>query len=175
MKTDLLKPCVGCGGLFPVLENGATHRYMDSSAACWAAFSSLSDLLEPAAYNAIVVDIFAAQHPGLPSNQMINSVAIHLMVLHGIFEANFKPEQALWLRMRPGRSSRTAKHDRFHWLTPPSFAGCLTVADVMAAKTPLERSNLVQGWAKEVWEVWKAAHGLQVAAWFEKFVVSERL
>ncbi len=167
------EPCIGCGGLFPVLEGGATHRYMDSSAACWAAFNALPDVLEPTAFSAVLVDIFAIQHPGVLSNQAINSVAIHLMVLYGIFEANFKPEQAMWLRIRPGRFDSTKKHSRFHWLTPPSFANCLTVADVVAGKTSLERSSLVERWAREVWAVWKAAHGSQVAAWFEKFVVSE--
>lgn len=172
-----LEVCVGCGAVFPMLEGGATHRYMDSSAACWAAFGSLNDperLLEAAPFNALMVDAYAAQHPGTPSNQTVNSVAIHLMVLYGVLEHGYSPSQALWLRVRPGRPSSIPKHQRFHWLTPPSFASSLTVADVVAGKTPLERSSLVEAWVKSVWAAWAGLHRGQVAAWFEKYVLSER-
>jgi hypothetical protein len=175
MKEPRLEACIGCTGVFPMLENAATHRYMDSSAACWAAFNSLPELLEPSPWNALLVDAYAVHHPGVPSHQTINSVAIHLMVLHGIFEANFKPSQALWLRMRPGRPSRTAKHDRFLWLTPPSFASGLTIADVVNAVTPSQRTAILEQWIQGVWGVWKAPHGTQIAAWFERYVLSERL
>ena len=176
-NTVILETCVGCSTVLPLLEGGPTHRYMTSSAGCWAAFNSLNNpdrSLEPAPFNGLMVDAFAVQHPGTPSNQAVNSVAIHLMVLYGVLERNFSPEQALWLRMRPGRSSNLAKHDRFHWLNPPTFMGSLTVSDVIAGKTPLERSRLVKAWVGEVWSVWAAPHGVQVEAWFEKFVVSKR-
>ena len=198
-----LEACVGCGAVFPMLEGGTTHRYMDSSAACWAAFGSLNDPerpLEAAPFNALMVDAYAAQHPGTPSNQAVNSVAIHLMVLYGVLERDFQPAQALWLRMRPGRylgltaaphgpgrPSNIPKHERFHWLTPPSFASSLTVADVVAGETPLERSSLVEAWVKSVWAAvlaqlrhlsgraaWAVLHHEQVEAWFEKYVLSER-
>jgi len=150
---------------------------MDSSAACWAAFGSLNDPerpLGPSEFNALVVDAYAAQHPGTPSNQAVNSVAIHLMVLYGVLERDFQPAQALWLRMRPGRPSNIPKHERFHWLSPPSFASSLTVADVAAGKTPLERSSLVEAWVKSVWAAWAGPYRGQVEVWFEKYVLSER-
>ncbi len=168
------EPCIGCGGLFVAVPNGAVHRYMDSSVACWSAFNSLSETLELTAFHALLVDVYASQHPGVPSNQTINSVAIHLMVLYGVLERGYKPEQALWLRTRPGRASSIAKHDRFHWLPPPSFATSLTIADVIAGATPSERSRLLEVWVKSVWQAWKELHETQVAAWFEKFVMAER-
>ena len=177
MNLPRLEACPGCSAVLPVQGGGPTHRYMTSSAACWGAFGLLNDPeqpLEPAPFNALTVDTFAVQHPGTPSNQSVNSVAIHLMVLYGVLERNFLPEQALWLRMRPGRFSNIAKHDRFHLLTPPNFIGRLTVSDVIAEKTSLERSRLVEAWVKEVWSVWAVLHCAQVEAWFEKFVVSER-
>jgi hypothetical protein len=36
-----LVPCLGCGGLFPD-GDGPTHRHMESSRGCWAAFGELS-------------------------------------------------------------------------------------------------------------------------------------
>jgi Family of unknown function (DUF5946) len=176
-----LETCVGCGAILPVLE-GPVHRYMTSSPACWETFNSLNDPerpLEFAPFNALTVDAYAVQHPGVPSSQQaINSVAVHLMTLHGILEKNFKPDQAMWLRQRPsqslGRPGSVDRHSRFHWLTPPSFANCLTVADVAVGKTPHERSRLVEAWVRDVWKVWSEIHGDQVATWFERFVIGER-
>ncbi len=160
-----LEPCVGCGGLFKP-EEGAVHRYMDSSAACWAAFNSLS--LEPTAFSVLLVDAYAAQHPGVSGNQTINSAAIHLMVLYGVFERGYSPNQALWLRTRPGRASAIPKHERFHWLIPPSFAAGLTIADVIADNSVLE------AWVRSVWAAWAIPHEKQIAIWFEKYVLNER-
>jgi Family of unknown function (DUF5946) len=175
--TDPLEPCIGCGAILPVLD-GPVHRYMDSSAACWAIFNALNNPehpLEFAPFNALIVDAYASQHPGVPSSpQAINSVAIHLMTLHGILEQGFKIDQALWLRQRPGRPGSIERHSRFHWLTPPSFANCLTVANVAAGATPHERSRIVEAWVRDVWRVWSELHGAQVAIWFEQFVISER-
>jgi hypothetical protein len=175
--TDNLEPCVGCGAILPV-SNGPVHRYMTSSPACWAVFNALQNPelpLEFAAFNALIVDAYAVQHPGVPTSaQAINSVAVHLMTLHGILEKKFKPDQAMWLRQRPGRPGSIDRHSRFHWLTPPSFANCLTVADVAAGETLHERSRLVEAWVKDVWKVWSELHSDQIATWFEKFMINER-
>ena len=172
-----LETCPGCQALLPMLD-GAIHRYMTSSAACWAIFNSLNNPERPLAaapFNNLIVDAYAVQHPGTPSNQTINSVAIHAMVLYGILERGFKPDQALWLRQRPGRFNSTEKHSRFHWLIPPAFDSSLTVADVAAGKTPNDRSELVERWVKDVWSRWSEVHGGQIGIWFERFVILERI
>ncbi|PNY80144.1 DUF5946 family protein [Deinococcus koreensis] len=169
--------CEGCGAVLPV-QDGPTHRYMASSAACWATFTGLSDPHRPlagAAFDALIVDAYAAQHPGRPSPQTINSVAIHLMVLCGVLEHSFRPDQALWVRQRPGRPSRLPKHNRFHWLAPPAFTSILTVADVSRGETPARRSDLAEQWIREVWSTWAAAHRPQVENWFGRYVLSERV
>lgn len=151
---------------------------MLSSAGCWATFTALNDPQRPlagATPNALTVDAYAAQHPGDPSAQTINSVAIHLMVLYGVLEHGFRPDQALWVRQRPGRRGRVPKHDRFHWLTPPSFGSTLTVADVFRGGSPARRSALAEQWSREVWAAWATAHRPQVEDWFRHFVLSERL
>lgn len=163
-----LETCPGCGAVLPAIEGGATHRYMTSSAACWAAFNSLS-MLENGAFSDLAVDAFALHHPGTPSPQTVQSVAIHLMVLHGIVEREFAPSQALWLRQRPGRPSRTAKHERFHWLTPPDLARGITVSNVIAGATPLEK------WVNEVYALWSAPHEAQISVWFERYILAEKI
>jgi Family of unknown function (DUF5946) len=173
----MLETCPGCQAVLPRIENGATHRYMTSSAACWAIFNSLyapERPLAPGAFNNLIVDAYAVQHPGTPSDQTINSVAIHAMVLYGIFERGFSPDQALWLRQRPGRIKSTEKHSRFYWLSPPAFDSSLTVVDVAAGETPNDRSVLLERWVKDVWSRWSEAHGQQIGIWFEKFVILER-
>ncbi len=165
MTTEI---CPGCKAVLPVTD-GVIHRYMTSSAACWGIFNSLSteNLLSSNSFNHLIVDTYAVQHPGTPSNQTINSVAIHAMVLHGILERGFKPDQTLWLRQRPGRIESTKKHQRFEWLTPPNFDLSLTIADVSTGRT------LLEDWVKDVWLRWSEPHGKQIAIWFERYVLSE--
>jgi hypothetical protein len=169
-----LETCVGCGAVLPTVEGGAIHRYMTSSAACWAAFNELG-MLENGAFAALTVDAYAVHHPGTPSAQTIQSVAIHLMVLHGVLKRGLEPSQALWLRQRPGRSSQTPKHERFHWLTPPDLTHGITVSDVLTAATPLERDARLEMWVREVYALWSVLHEVQIAAWFERYVLSEKI
>jgi Family of unknown function (DUF5946) len=173
-----LETCPGCQAVLPSIEGGAIHRYMTSSAACWATFNALNDPARPLAsaeFNNLIVDAYAVQHPGTPSDQTINSVAIHSMVLYGVLTRGFAPNQAMWSRQRPGRVKSTEKHARFHWLTPPSFDSSLTVADVAAGGTPLERSRLVESWIRELWSRWSDLHRDQIGLWFEQFVIAERI
>ena len=169
-----LETCVSCGAMLPTIPEGVIHRYMTSSASCWAAFNALG-LLANGAFAALAVDAFAVHHPGTPSPQTIQSVAIHLMVLHGVLERGFEPSQALWLRLRPGRPSQISKHDRFQWLTPPELTLGITAADVIAATSALERSDRLEMWIKEVYWLWSAAHGAQIAVWFNHFVIADKI
>jgi hypothetical protein len=59
--------CVGCGAIFEDRE-GPTHRYTESSPACWAAYGEVvareySDS-SYAALHGLTVDAYAVQHPG---------------------------------------------------------------------------------------------------------------
>jgi hypothetical protein len=169
---SVLELCPGCGSLLPATDTGAVHRYMTSSSGCWEVFNHLS---QSGLSHPLLIDAFAAQHPGTPSSQTIQSVAIHLMVLYGICDQKMPTSQALWIRTRPGRSSRTAKHERFFWLEPPSFTGCLTVAEIAASQAPVERSRLLEAWVQDVWSRWAALHKLQVSLWFKRFVLAEKI
>ena len=172
-----MEPCPNCRALLPS-HDGPTHRYIGASAACWALYSALNvgdPPVAPTPYGALLVDAYAAQHYGIPSPQAIQSVAVHLLALYGVLEAGQPVEQAIWLRTRPLRDGKTAKHSRFHWLTPPDFTGSLTVADIVRAATPAERAGRMQRYVKSVWEIWAAQQRATVAQWYERYVLADNL
>lgn len=170
-----VEPCPDCRALLPP-NDGPTHRYIGASPACWALYSALNvgePPIAPGPYNGLLVDAYAAQHPGVSSPQAIQSVAVHLLTLYGILVQGMAPDQALWLRLRPLRDGKQPKHSRFVWLTPPSFAGSLTVADIAGVPTPGERAALVQPYVEEVWTRWAQEHQATIAQWYERFVLAE--
>ena len=120
----------------------------------------------------LMVDAYASQHPGVPGPQAIQSVAVHLLALHGVFERDLPPSQALWVRQRALRGARQA---RFAWLEPPVFAGHLTVAAIAQAPDPAARTGLAERWIRSVWSAWAEAHAATVRRWYDEFVLPERL
>lgn len=166
--------CPGCGARLPVVA-GPTHRYIGASPACWAIFSALQNggepPLAPAPHLALLTDAYAAQHPGVPSPQSIQSVAVHLITLHGILTRGMAPAQALWLRQATLRGRERDRQPRFHWLTPPDLTQGITVADIVAGATPTARTDLVRRYVDEVWAAWSPHHAT-VAAWYARFVAA---
>ncbi|HLF87607.1 MAG TPA: DUF5946 family protein [Anaerolineales bacterium] len=81
--------CPGCRALLPDID-GPTHRYIGASPACWGIYTALTGggepPMAPAPSNTLIVDAYAAQHPGTPSPQSIQSVAVHLIALYGVLE-----------------------------------------------------------------------------------------
>ena len=170
--------CPGCAARLP-RSDGPTHRYIGASPACWALFSALVNggepPLAPAPLNGLIVDAYAAQHPGTPSPQAIQSVAIHLLTLYGVLARGVQPEQAQWIRQRALRKGRTARHDRFHWLTPLPAAGGPTIAGVAGGPTPEARAAAAADYVQQVWARWAAQHEPTIARWYEAYVVPDRL
>lgn len=170
------KTCPGCGVSLPAVE-GPTHRYIGASPACWAIYTALHNGGEPplaaGPFNGLLVDAYAAQHPGVPSDQAIQSVAVHLLTLYGVLVRGVSPANALWLRRRGLREHHGPKHGRFHWLTPPDFAGSLTVADIAQAVTPTARTEQVERYIRTVWSLWAQQHAATIAAWYDKFVIQD--
>jgi hypothetical protein len=155
---------------------GPTHRYIGASPACWALFSALVNAgappLEPAPLNALISDAYAVQHPGVPSDQSIQSVAVHLLTLHGVLERGVDPQHVLWVRRRALREPRGPKAGRFQWLTPPSFAGSPTVADIARSPTPDLRSEQAERYVRTIWALWAAQHLATLTAWYDQFVLA---
>jgi hypothetical protein len=175
MTTDF-ETCPDCGARLPRIV-GPTHRYLGASASCWAVYTSLlinSDApVAPAPLAGLMVDAYCAQHPGVPGPQAIQSVGIHTLVLHGVFERGVSPDNALWIRNRALRDAGVPKHGKYIWLTPPSFAESVTVADIANASTPSARAAKLDEYVRGVWALWSRAHGPAIARWYEAFVAKD--
>ena len=110
--------CIGCGGQFPEID-GPTHRYMESSPGCWACYGEVlareyTDFQYQKVHR-LTVDAYAVQHPGQPSPQSIQSVALHLISLCAIFEADVQMNEATKIIAQAAE-----RKERFEWLAPPS-------------------------------------------------------
>ena len=84
--------CPGCGALVPDTP-GPTHRYIGAPGAVLGALREVlareySDF-RYASVHQLTVDSYAAQHPGEPSRQSIQSVAVHLISLHLMLERGY--------------------------------------------------------------------------------------
>ena len=111
-----------------------------------------------------------AQHPGVPSPQAIQSVAVHLLALYGVLERRLDPGQALWIRLQAVDERHGAKHGRFSWLTPPSFTGSLTIVDIVKPPTPEARTAVLQRYVQSVWSLWKVDYTATIAGWYKRFI-----
>ena len=90
------------------MESGPAHPYMLGSAACWRGYGELlaAQYSDPGRmrFHQVVVDAFAAQHPGGDDPRAVQSVAIHLMTLALFLERDVDP--ALGTRLHGQMVSR---------------------------------------------------------------------
>ncbi len=133
---------------------------MLSSPGCWALYGEVlareyGDARYMAAHR-LTVDAYAVQHPGEPCTQAIQSVAIHLISLHLIFERDYVPENATKALSRLTESV-------YEWLTPPAQFE-LTVAYLAKVASPAEYRGRIEEWARASWQAWSPHHG-QIRTW----------
>ena len=165
METEL---CPGCGGIFPKIT-GPRHPYMESSPGCWAAYGEIlarqyTDPLFSSVLQ-LTVDAYAAQHPGRPSPQSIQSVNRHLISLCLTIEGRMPPDRA------DAVIQQTEKlKGRFIWLDPPWPRGEMTVANLGGIADPARHINLARAWAEQVWQAW-SAHHTAVYGWISELRV----
>ena len=184
----MLTPCPGCGALFPP-HDGPTHRYIGASAGCWALFNAAvigghadaNDLISAsrvpvsvvqipavsasASFDALLGDAYGVQHHGGDSPQALQSVACHLLNIHGIVSGQ---------TTRPGWAFRRAVRIRgvFRKLQPPALGSALTIrhlfpgGGVCTAVTPTH-------YVLSVYAVWMALHRPTVERWYERYVVPD--
>jgi hypothetical protein len=189
MLIVVLTPCQGCGALFPPYD-GPTHRYIGASAACWALFNASEVLRNPegtnlipqsripetvvaiparggASFDSLLADAYGVQHHGDESPQAIQSVALHLLNVHGIIAGRTtRPGWAL------GRGVRTK--GVFHKLTPPALGSALTIRHLFpggGVDTPVTRTQYVLS----VYEAWMSLHRATVERWYERYIVPDCL
>ncbi len=156
--------CPGCGAVLPA-EGGPTHAYIGASPACWLRHGALLareyQRLAPWEAHGLSVDTYAVQHPGVPGERAIQSVALHLMAICDRLERGGDEQQRLWLM----RSAAGSPPRDMRWLDPPA-AYDLTVVDVLE-RDPDEHREAVHAWARATWAAW-AAHHDQVRAWLDE-------
>jgi hypothetical protein len=184
----VLSPCPGCGALFPSYD-GPTHRYVGASAGCWALFgwalvSGGTDAIGLAAQSRIPErlvpipapsdappidmlfgDAYGVQHHGDNSPQAIQSVAVHLLNLHGIISG--KTTRPRWAIDRALRTRGV-----FRKLAPPALGSALTFRHLFpggGVVTPVTRSEYVLS----VYETWMALHRSTVEQWWERYVAPD--
>ena len=170
--------CPDCKDLLPAVD-GPAHRYIGASPACWLAFSSLVNggqpPMMPSPVQPLIVDAYAAQHPGQPCRPAIRSVAIHALVLYGIFEAGVEIKNAAWIRNRALRPSKHPDAKNYHWLTPPDFGPTLKISDIVAGATPAERVVIAERYAHSVWSAWADVQRDVFESWYQAYVVPDRI
>jgi len=151
-----LEPCWGCGALVPQI-GGSTHRYLGASPGCWNIYGEILER-EYGNYrywpaHRLTVDAYAVQHPGSPSPQTIQSVAVHLISLYLILEEAHSTEEATKTMQRA-----TTHKKRFVCLGPPASVGALTVLYMRGSGSPAEHMERVEEWAGSAWEAWSGHH-----------------
>lgn len=155
-------PCPGCGASFAP-GDGPTHRYLESSPGCWAAYGRvLAREYENAAMMSVhqlTVDAYAVQHPGVPGAQAIQSAAIHLVSLHLFVDEGVPLVHGPTLHKRGAALS-----DHFHWLNPPAERGGVTVADLLKVTSVPDHRETAWSWARSAWSAWEEHHET-VRAW----------
>jgi hypothetical protein len=107
-------------------------------------------------------DAYGVQHHGEDSPQAIQSVAAHLLNVHGIISGRTtRPGWAL------GRAVR--KKGVYHKLTPPSLGSALTIRHLSAGggvTIPVTRTQYVLS----VYEAWMSLHRSTIEQWYERYV-----
>jgi len=186
----VLSPCPGCGALYPPYD-GPTHRYIGASAACWAIFycsvvagdpdfadlvsrSRIPDIVaavpgssHASSFDSVFGDAYGVQHHGEDSPQAIQSVAGHLLNIHGIISG--QTTQHGWALARALRIRGV-----FHKLTPPPLGSALTIRHLFpggGVVNPVTRTQYVLS----VYEAWMSLHCSTVEHWYERYVIPDRL
>lgn len=165
IRDTKLIPCSGCGALVPD-AGGPTHKYIGASPGCWAIFGEVlakeyTDFARYAPIHRLTVDVYAAQHPGAPSRQSIQSVAVHLVGLCAVLECGLDFAQATDAIRRALK-----RREEFVWFDPPAPSDWLTILDVAGAQDLAGHESVVRRWAESVWEAWSPHHAT-VRRWAE--------
>ena len=113
MTREAVHECPACGLRSTVLAV-PTHPYMLSSPGCWAAFGEVLSRNGADPGYQLATDAYAVSHPGDPTDRRaVQSVAVHLMLLHLVLEDGVDPanRHALLRRMaRPASFPRLDRH-----------------------------------------------------------------
>lgn len=139
---------------------------MESSPACWAAYGEVlaREYSDPAYFQVhrLSVDAYAVQHPGKPSPQTIQSVAVHLIRLCLLLERGLPMERANAAMLKASEQEAL-----YVWLEPPVSRGSMTVAEVLEAQGVEAHMAAVRCWAETSWAAWAPYHAT-IKNWLPK-------
>jgi len=168
---EATETCVGCGVVLPRFD-GPSHPYMLCSPGCWHGYGELLAVQytdpERLRFNQLVVDAFAAQHPGDGSPPAVRSVGIHLMTLCLFLERGADPAHGHELHRL------ILERPAFHRIERPEPAGepALTFRHVpLDGPADVARERAYE-WAASVWECWGDRRGV-VRAWLAEAGMGE--
>ena len=119
---------------------------------------------EAVALDSVWGDAYGVQHHGEDSPQAIQSVAIHLLTLHG---AITRRADGSWVKRRALRTRGV-----FHKLEPPPLGCALTMRHLY----PIEETDTVvtpSDYAYSVYNAWIELHRTTVERWYERHVVRD--
>lgn len=147
--------CIGCGRVVPDIE-GPTHRYLESSPGCWAAYTALpfGGMTGRAElpHSAMTVDAYAVQHPGRPGRSSTPSVWIHLAAMHLVLERGWPADRLIQIRRTVADAN-----DGWAWLTPPISMGGVGAIDVVSAPA-VDVALVVRTWVEAAYGAWADQH-----------------
>jgi len=112
-------------------------------------------------------DAYGVQHHGEESPQAIQSVAVHLLNIHGIITG--QTTQPGWVI---GRALRI--RGVFHKLQPPPLGSALTIRHLFpggGVAKPVSRGE----YALSVHETWMALHRATVEEWYARYVLPDEI
>ena len=128
---------------------------MTSSAACWRSFGEVlatcysdPDRLE---FRQLIVDAYAAQHPGEGLREQVQSVGIHLMTLCLFLEQRVDPSQGSKLHQR------MIRRPNFHQIEPHGRTA-LTVRHVPLEGSAEDARERAYEWSYAVWKLYADDH-----------------
>lgn len=156
--------CPGCRAELDDVD-GPTHRYIGASAACWDLYTRFlagSPPVPGSSVSALLVDAYAAQHPGDGSSQATQSVAVHLVVLEAVLGCRTSVLDVVPLRAAAVEVGRLGSG--FAKLEPVPDPWDLTLADVVKADVGLRAVELDR-LVSSVWSGWKSLHGAEIEKW----------
>ncbi len=102
----------------------------------------------------MAIDVYAAQHPGVPGRRSAQSVTVHLVSLALALEHDWDGAAVTAAKQALLRSDPT-----FPWLEPPPSLGAVTIADVLAA-SDATFDAVTEPWARSVWDAWEPHHAV---------------
>ena len=161
--------CPGCKAPLEKID-GPTHRYIGASPACWQLYTTLGAggyaIVGSDSYGDLLVDAYAAQHPGIDSPQARQSVAVHLVTMWAVLRAGADVEKAIDIRVRVVSVGR--KTGGFEWLEPTPATYPLTVAGLISNE-PIDAASidLLVGGALGAW---LEIHRPTIKGWYDRYL-----